>query len=119
MATLQQILAKIQPEPAPQPESSPKGISTLDIELVRDKITGFLLLWETGRLRNCNKFYCRSEQKLQLGRVPRAVKYLILLWMPDDWGEDEEQTECEKLALVSRSCWQTYQSATRNYLKYA
>ena len=88
-------------------------------ELARDKAARFLLLWETGQLRNCSAFYCRSRQELQLGRVPRAVKLLIVWFLADDWEEEEEQTECEKVALVSRSCWHMYHTATRNYAKYA
>ena len=87
--------------------------------IVRDKISGFLLLWETGKLRKCNKFYSRSEQELKLYRVPRVVKYLILRFLPDDWEEDIVETTIEKLSVVSRGCLDTYKSATRNYLKYA
>ena len=85
---------------------------------MRDKVSVFLLLWETGQLRNCSKFHCRAEITLNLGRIPRVVKYTIALFLPD-WEDETSVTECESLAVVSKSCWRTYQSLTRNYLKFA
>ena len=93
----------------------------IQLELVRDKISGYLLLWETGQFRNCSRFYSRAAQVLNLFRLPRVAKFLIIEFPPDcyPYWEEVAETDVEKLALVSKFCNQTFQSATRNYLKYA
>ncbi len=76
----------------------------MELEIVRDKLGEYLLLWELGNLRRINRFYSTAQLRLNLFRVPRVVKYKILLFLPDEWDSDPTVTECEQLALVCRGC---------------
>jgi len=93
----------------------------MDIQLIRDKVAGFLLLREIAKLRSSNRYFRKTELVLNLFSVPRRVKMYILWFLPDAWELDEEVevTSCESLALVSKGCWDTYRSGTRNFIRFA
>ena len=96
----------------------------MDIQPIRDKVAGFLILREIAQLRNTNRYFRNTELVLNLYSVPRKVKLFILWFLSDlngeeDSDEESEETSCERLALVNRGCWDTCRSGTRNYSRLA
>ena len=109
----------------------------MDIQLIRDKVAGFLLIREIGQLRSANKSFRSTELTLNLFSVPRIVKLHVLWFLCDAtepesdseaeeiWEEGKwrivytEKTDCESLTEVNKGCWDTYRSGTRNYSKFA
>ena len=91
----------------------------MELELVRDKISEFLLVREVAQLRISSHFFHKTELKLRLYCLPRKVRALFIDFLPDEWAEEIAETCFERLALVSKSCWYSCRPLTRNYLRAA
>ena len=91
----------------------------MELELVRDKISEFLLVREVAQLRASSHHFRKAELKLKLYCLPRRVRDLVIEYLPDEWAEEIAETCFERLALASKSCGHSFRHLTRNYLKFA